>query len=287
MSKKVKSRTWAAVLVVLIAAVLVIVGYFVYQYLQADDIEDDIDIIRQEVVIEPEVEEDDSDEESGVDKYLRRKIDFDSLQTTNSDVATWVFIPDTNIDSYVMQEQTLNKYYYDHKNIYKRYVYSGSYLMPKEPLEDIEDAHQLIFGHNMGNGLQFGRLKRYYANKSVGSSHEYVYTYYPDHSQRWKVWTICDVKEDDMIYELPYEFGTERYKDLLDHAESKGRYQLCDKPDEYTKTLMLSTCNRWNYYILARIVVVCVPDVAYYYNEDKEVTYEEQKLVQEESLAYE
>lgn len=226
--------------------------------------QDVVEIIKQEVVEEPES---DFEEEEYVDKYLLRKVNFDRLQAINDDVSTWLYIPGTNIDSYVMQEPVLNKYKYDKKNIYKNYTSTGSFLIPKEPM-DLDDAHTLILGHHMPyNSNAFGNLVSYYRKSSDNYSN--VYLYYPDHSERWTVWLVADVKDDDMLYELPYEYGTEHYRDLLEHLEDKARYVNSDRPDLFTNILCLSTCNRWNRQTLGRFVVVCKPD-AYYYYDDKE-----------------
>ena len=57
------------------------------------------------------------DTEQQFDQNLLRRIDFDELMGINPDATRWLYIPDTNVDYYVMQEQTPNEYAYLYKNI--------------------------------------------------------------------------------------------------------------------------------------------------------------------------
>lgn len=254
-----KRRTVFIVILLIFVAALAVFLLLQYGLFQKE--QGVVETVREEVAEEPESG---SDDDSGIDEYLLRKIDFDALWALNGDVETWLFIPDTNIDAYVMREPVLNQYKYDKRDIYGNYTTTGSFLIPKSPM-DMEDAHTLILGHHMpGNSNAFGNLVSYYRDSSDG--HPNVYLYYPDHSERWIVWLVSDVKGDDMLYELPYEYGTEHYRELLDHLEETARYISGERPDLFTEILCLSTCNRWNSSTLGRFVVVCVPDAFYYYN---------------------
>lgn len=205
------------------------------------------------------------------DWYLQRRIDFDSLCAINSDATRWITIPNTNIDYYIMQEQTVGESFYLWRDIYKSQSSWGSLLTPKEPDTNIiNSAHLLIFGHHMTNtGVAFSSLPTYYTSSYSSDDYSYVYMYYPDHSERWRVWTACDGTADDMVYTIPYELGSDDYDKLLNNIMINGRYQRIGRPDKDTKILVLSTCNGQQNGKDGRFYVVCVPDVKYDYNTHK------------------
>lgn len=262
-SKKSKIVT-AVLFVVLVISIACAVYFYVRDLLPKDII---IETTESDTVSQND-EEATFSSGTSVDEYLLRKVNFDALTAINSDVVTWIYIPNTNIDSYVMQEPVLNEYKYNDRNIYLRYTSTGSFMIPKSPM-DLEDAHMLILGHHMPySSRAFGNLVDYYGK--TFDYHPYIYMYYPDHSERWRVWTANDVKDDDMVYELPYEYNTEHYGELLTHLRNTARYVSPYEPDVNTKILCLSTCNRWSRSVLGRFIVTAVPDAYYYYDGNAE-----------------
>ena len=198
---------------------------------------------------------------AGIDSNLLRQIDFQRLQAINSDAYTWLCIPDTNIDYYVLQEQVVNRYYYIWRDIYKNNSTWGSLFSPKQPVEDTPDAHQIIFGHRMQNrNVAFSSLASF-ADKHFADRHRYAYLYYPDRVERWVVWASANVAETDMIYTIPYVLGSTEYDSLLNHIEQNAILTRFDRPSANTNTLVLSTCHNND----TRFVVVYVPDRTYYY----------------------
>lgn len=213
-------------------------------------------------------------ERTYIDANFLRKVDFGALQAINSDATRWFYIPDTTIDSYVMQEQTVGEYYYLWKDIYKKYSNSGSLLTPKIPL-DMPDAHLLIFGHRISSrsDVAFSSLRNYYATAESASAYPYVYLYYPDRVERWRVWAVSDMNASDSVYSMPYELGSDAYASMLADVGAKARYELCDGPDALTNTLFLSTCNGTRSGSDVRLVVACVPDAVYYYETNEVVPF--------------
>lgn len=219
----------------------------------------------QDINEEEDSPEDTGDESVGFDENLLRKIDFDELQAINKDATSWLFIPNTNIDYYVMQEQTPGEYKYLYLNIYNESNWWGSILTPAIPGGQ-DDAHQLIFGHHMDgeDEIAFSRLP-FFVDKAYGEARPYMYRYYPDHSERWKVWAAVQVSQWDDVYEVPYVLGSDSYDNLLYHIDGSAYYTLTSKPSKNTQITVLSTCNGWG----ERFILACVPDMAYYYPTDE------------------
>ena len=211
--------------------------------------------------------------QSVMDENLLRQIDFGMLTSKNEDATRWMYVPGTAINAAVMQERTVNQYYYNLRGFNKSYNGSGSFLVPAMPKDSdgnlADDAHTLILGHRMNsyNGeWQFSNLPTRWGAAGGAAKYPYVYIYYGDRAERWRVWAGLDVWRSDMLYDIPYEVGSEDYENLISHMQELARYELTAAPDKDTRTLILSTCNRPNGGASIRFALACVPDATYYYD---------------------
>jgi hypothetical protein len=145
----------------------------------------------------------------------------------------------------------------------------GSIFMPYVPLSEGEDKGmvQIMFGHRMKNReLAFSSLK-YFLEQDYLDAHSYVYVYYPDHSERYRVWCGCNAHYMDEIYRSypVYEKGSIGYRLLLEHIADDLAVSASDiAVTEDDNILVLSTC----YQDDVRMVLVCVLDKSYYYESD-------------------
>ena len=241
------------------------------------EIPDDLETATEEeraYVTELQSIADGIDGEEEIDLNLLREVDFDELLSINSQATRWIYIPDTNIDYYVMQEKKVGTYKYLWLDINGKRNHMGSCLTPAIP-GDEEDAHLLIFGHNLrySASLMLSDLIKY-RDADYFDTRPYVYLYHPGYSERYKVYAICDLTGTDMVYEVPYLLGSDDYATLLTHMADhvkQSRPELA--PTEWDRTLMLSSCNR-AIHRNGRNVLVCVPDLRYDY-ETKTLTYYE------------
>lgn len=202
----------------------------------------------------------DSDGVSWGEGYSRnpidREINWDDLKAINNDIYAWIYIPDTNIDYPVMMEQKFGSYFYLDHDVYKQSFVSGCIFIPKEPdWFHNDDAHLLVFGHNMRNGTMFSSLREY-KDKDFYKSHPYVYVYYPDRTEQWEIWTAYHTAKTDIIYNLPYEFNTDDYRTLLSNMASHGFYNTnITSVDASQKVMTLSTCDNLDQSGTGRFVV--------------------------------
>ena len=201
------------------------------------------------------------------DKNLTRQIDFSELSAINSDVLSWIYMPDTNVDYYVMQEPAGmpdGEYKYIWRDIYGEENSWGSIFTPYIPGGEGADAHLILFGHRMRDRtLGFSNLREF-LDADYMASHPYVYLYYPEYSQRWRVWTACNPDFTDDIYRIVprYELGSAEYGELLLHIEEDlAEVTDGERPDVNTPILVLSTC----YQDDTRMCVICALDKTYEY----------------------
>lgn len=274
-SYKKASKAQVFMLFIMIAMIIVIgiVGYRLF--VNNEDIHED-DVVLEEIR-EEVVKEDisyDYELKSGVvipDDNMVRVIDFDTLYAASDNVYGWVYIPDTHIDHYVMQEQKVGETYYLWRDIYGKSNRVGSIFTPAIPDIGIEDAHTLIFGHRLIDKTQgFSDLKNF-RDEAYAMEHQYVYLYFKDHVERWKAWTVNwnNIMYNDMVYEIPFELETDSYQNLLNHVQDTATLVLSDAPSNTDKTLVLSTCygpanSDYRLYVSYSLSAVYYYDTQYY-----------------------
>lgn len=182
---------------------------------------------------------------NGTDLNLLRRIDFAKLQAINPDAKKWLYLPGTGIDSYVMQERKVGQFYYLWRNIKHQRNDYGSLFSPKIP-GDVEDAHQMIFGHRTYGSygdVVFAKMPERYKDIQTAERNKYIYVYYPDRAERYVNWTGNNARNSSPVYNIPYQLGTSDYQGLLNHIQSTAKYVRNVKVDKNSKTLVLSTCN--------------------------------------------
>ena len=178
-------------------------------------------------------------------KATDRGINWDDLWKINKDIVAWIYIPHTNIDYPILQEKTVGKYYYLHHDIYGNYDANGCILTPAIP-HNAEDMHFLVFGHHMNSGAMFGRLEAEFKTKSGYNEHPKVYIYKPDRVETWDVWSTYNTDVEDMIYDIPFDRGSDYYTKLINRIERKKAYSTAHKLQNITNldhTMTLSTCS--------------------------------------------
>lgn len=248
---RIKKR-WYIVPIVLGVGVLVTGGIFTVTKLSEHN--EDVEITRtwddiREVADGSTEDSSDSDMER-TKMYssdpMEREIDWDAILAVNSDIACWIYIPNTDVDYPVLQvsDWADNNYYLDH-DVYKNSSSAGALYMPA-PVEGFEetDMHQIIIGHHMRNGSMFSSLVNY-KEKSYWEAAPTIYLYYPDRTEKWTIYSTYHVNQADSIYNMPYEAGTALYKELLDKIETSKLYDTgTNGPTVDAKLLTLTTCDR-------------------------------------------
>lgn len=241
-----------------------------------------VERVREQFAAEPDVVEmpHESDERSFVvarddgwapeiDDGLLRRIDFEALQTVAPDATRWMWMPDSDVDAPVVQESIDGEWYYSQRDVYGNGNSGGSFLVPASP-----SAHLVILGHAMPSVYgewMFSHLQRRFSSRSGADERPYLYVYYPDHSERWRVWAAVDAAADDMIYDLGYELGSDAYGRMIEHVVDVARYCTEDAPSVWSPLLMLSTCQFLAHDGIERFAVFYVPDESYWYDTNQMV----------------
>lgn len=168
---------------------------------------------------------------------LDMKIDFKNLLERNTDVAGWLYIPDTNINEAILKGETNDTYL--RSDIDHNYNYAGSLFIEANNSKDLKDVNTTIYGHNMKNGSRFHDI-RYFINegKEYMEEHPFIYIYLPDGSVNiYEVIAAGSIDEDSSVYQI-----SNNYDDYVKKMLEISTYSK-DFDDEESPIIMLSTCH--------------------------------------------
>ena len=160
---------------------------------------------------------------------VENPIDFDTLTAQNSDVYSWIDVPDTNINYPVLQSDINDNLYLDH-DVYKNYSFPGA-----------------IYSQSMNsilNGSMFANLYKF-ANYDFFNSHKYFYVYTADRKLTYEV--VSAFEYDDRHIMNSFDFSNDEvFQEWLNTAQNPrtlyGNVNSEVKLDLNSKILVLSTC---------------------------------------------
>ena len=161
------------------------------------------------------------------------------LINRNPDCIGWVRISGTKIDYPVMQTKD-NPQYYLRRDFNKQYSYLGTPFMDSNC--DINyDNNLIIYGHNMKDGKLFADLLKY-RDKSYFKEHNIIHFITPNGVQKYEVFAVCKVKNDDEWYGYISQTDKESFSNLISHIKDKSLYQTDDSVEYGDHFITLSTC---------------------------------------------
>lgn len=170
-------------------------------------------------------------------------IDFDSLINKNSDIYSWIYIPQTNINYPVCRSATDDNFYLSH-DIYGNYSYAGAIYSQFCNSRDYSDRVTVLYGHNMADGSMFANLHKY-ENKEFFDNNKYIYIYTDDRKLTYEV--VSAFVYDDRHIINSFDFTDDKvFKDYLDSilnprsVSSNVRDGI--ELDIDDKIIVLSTC---------------------------------------------
>lgn len=275
MENKKGNKVKVIVIIIVIAILSVAIsvgGKHVYDnWVENNKVLNGVDISKTEnkTTTKNSKDESDKNKNSNDTKGLHRRLDFNYLHKLSPNMYCWLYMSNPYIDLPIMQEQEVGSTYYLYHDYKGAYSGNGSLLTPKIP-NDFDDAHRLIFGHNiLGTTVMFSSLPVKFDSKSFAKEHPYVYLYYADRAERWTLWCACHTKSTDMIYNIPYTLGSDLYGDLLDHMDENKYYSIGKKPDVNTRITVLSTCTGGAGTQTRFYLAYTLDKVRYYKNSDK------------------
>ena len=183
MSKN-KRSTKVKLILVLLFAVVVIIGFFVTKDIVKSYNEDKaVSIIEEEAIVQ-------NGNEIGHDPKR--------LMELNYDCVGWLSINDTKINYPVMQSKD-DPEKYRHLNFYKEQSSSGLPYMDVRC--DKDSTNIIIYGRNLLNGSQFGSLDKY-KDRDYLEKHETIQLELKDGVRKYIVFAVLETNNNDRWYDF-------------------------------------------------------------------------------------
>lgn len=219
-----KKRIFYTILQILALFVMVYAGYQLYDSYQKVKYSSDL---KEEIKAIAKVDEN------------HNTIDFDALKKVNEDIVGWINIPDTEIDYPIVQGSD-NAYYLNH-SFQKESNIIGSIFMDVNNDLNFQDAHTLIYGHNVPEGDMFKDLEKF-KDETFFKEHQTIYLYTPNAAYELAVISFYQTTETSDTY----QYFKEHDSSFVSYG--KGRLSLSMYPSTATfqdndSIITLSTCS--------------------------------------------
>ena len=176
-------------------------------------------------------------------------IDFEKLQSYNSDIYAWVYVENTNINYPVVQSPDDDSYYLTH-NSDGEYSSAGSIFTEHEfNSKDFNDPVTVLYGHHMKSGVMFGYLQSYFTNDEFWDAEPVIAVYLPDRALVYTVFAAVPYESDHMLFNRDFndeEVFTDFFDDILATTSNEARFHEEYAPEKGDKVIALSTCLNGN-----------------------------------------
>lgn len=174
---------------------------------------------------------------------MENPIDFEELESINTDIYAWIRIEDTRIDYPIAQRAGDDSYYLKH-DMYQQPRFAGCIYTEQANSKDFTDPNTVIYGHNMKNGSMFQNLHRF-ADSEFFEEHPYIYIYTPEHVLAYKVFAAYTYDDRHILNSFDFtdrEVFAQYLTDILDvRAMDKNiREDVQVTPDD--RMITLTTC---------------------------------------------
>lgn len=164
-------------------------------------------------------------------------VDFAQLQADDSQVAGWLYCPDTEINYPVMQGSDND--FYLHHNYTGAADQSGAIFVDAQCAAGFADANSIIYGHSMRDGSMFGKLNAW-KDPAYYADHPVMWLLTPEQNYRVRLFSGYTTAATSGTYTIVYEQGEE-----LEQYLANARYSSDFATDfalDGEHYVVLSTC---------------------------------------------
>lgn len=167
------------------------------------------------------------------------EVDFDGLETVNSDIIGWLYCADTVID-YPVVQSTDNSYYLDH--LFDRSDNpNGCLFVNYRNAGDFSDRHIVIYGHAMKNGSMFSSI-RSYAEQDYYNVHPQLLLLTPQARYVVQLFSGYVASVQDDAWQLTFTDDA-AFEAWLDDIMRQSAFKSMVQPTHTDHILTLSTCS--------------------------------------------
>ena len=169
-------------------------------------------------------------------------VDFAGLRNQNEDIVGWIYFEDEESISYPLLYSGDD--YYLRRNYLKEEETAGSIYIDGNNSPDLDDAHTLIYGHNMRNLSMFGNLKFYKTEEDYFENHRYFQLITETGAYRYEIFAYKDVRTLTGGIYITWKYVDDDFKKFIEDSICQGSYVDADiDVDDETHIVTLSTCS--------------------------------------------
>ncbi len=245
-NKKSKSLVVKRILSIALTASLVALSSFGFSGCKSNQTTDFVSDVNT-VSLDPIVDT------SGVDSddtvvLVENPINFEDLQSKNSDLYAWIYIPNTSVDYPIAQSAPdVDDSFYLHHGIDKSYFFAGTIYTEKANSKDFTDKNTLLYGHNMLDGSMFTTIHKFEDEKFFNEN-EYIYIYTPGHILTYRIFAAYE--SDDRHILNSYDFSKDDvWEEYVKQVSKPESIYTCNYRDVGLSTdntiITLSTCTSY------------------------------------------
>ena len=169
-------------------------------------------------------------------------VDFAGLKEQNEDIVGWIYFEDEESISYPLlysgDDYYLRRYYLKEEET------AGAIYIDGNNSPDLDDAHTLIYGHNMRNLSMFGNLKFYKTEEDYFENHRYFQLITETGAYRYEIFAYKDVGTLTGGIYTTWKYVDEDFREFVENTICQGSYVDADIDiDNETHIVTLSTCS--------------------------------------------
>lgn len=162
-----------------------------------------------------------------------------TLMEINPDTIGWIKFENLEISYPIMQARDNN--YYLRRSFSGERKSAGSIFMEAINHCDFQDAHTIVYGHNMRNLTMFGQLK-YYKDEEFYKGNEFFTIYTDEETYTYQIFAYYDVPETSDVYMVWYT-PDNNFETFLEEIVKESYYDTGVEVTAADKILTLSTCS--------------------------------------------
>lgn len=171
------------------------------------------------------------------------ELTWEKMPEVNSDIYSWIHIPETSVNDPVLQSAEQEDFYLDH-GLDGETSKAGALYTQQLNKKDYSDRNTVIYGHNMKNGTMFHTLHDFKEEEFFNKS-RYIFVYMPERTLVYEIYAACDVSNEHLLYK--YDFSTDEgtkafLADIKASSQSYDHVRADMEVADDAKLLTLSTC---------------------------------------------
>lgn len=174
-----------------------------------------------------------------LDEIVWPIVDFESLQTINSDVVAWIYLEGTVINYPIVQGSDNSEYLY--RLVDGTPNGAGCIFMDYRNQPDFTGRNTVLYGHHMKNKSMFGTITNY-KEQSFYEEHPSCLILTPDGNYKLDFFAGYVANLNSESWKLEFE-SDEEYGAWLEQAIVNSTFQSGITPTSQDRVVTLSTCS--------------------------------------------